>query len=31
MADADWKKRVGIKINYSSSGEEEEDDLRYRI
>lgn len=25
MADAEWKKRVGITINYSSSGEEDED------
>ncbi|XP_037030628.1 mitogen-activated protein kinase kinase kinase 4 isoform X3 [Bradysia coprophila] len=25
MADADWKKRVGININYSSSGEEDDD------
>ena len=29
MADADWKKRAGITINFNSSGEEEDDeDLR---
>lgn len=26
MADANWKKRIGIDINYSSGEEEEEED-----